>query len=142
MCGPDCDFALKPIPGSAADFTDAGPKSMQVEFYWLKFRPRGSGRVSLMEVPDLPSDHPSCRGNMKFGDCITEQVVRSGDIITLTTHDPEEFPLPNQELLDLQWYMNRVVALSGGVEGLDPVNDDDDGWVFVGRFDSDIACVG
>jgi len=39
------------------------------------------------------------------------------------TKDPEEMPLPDYNLLDLQWVMQRVLAMRGGAE---PRDSDDD----------------
>jgi len=40
-------------------------------------------------------------------------VVESGDIFKLTTENPESHPLPNWNLLEMQWIMQRLVAMSG-----------------------------
>ena len=41
------------------------------------------------------------------------QAVESGDIFKLTTENPESHPLPNWNLLEMQWFMQRLVAMSG-----------------------------
>lgn len=122
----NCEFALKPIPPS--DGEDPDPNSMRVEFHWLKVHPRVAPMVSLLAVPDFPT-HQSCgRDNLKLWDCITEKKVCSGEVIVLTTDDPKNFPLPSQELLWMQWHLNRVGALCGGAEAVDTkIDDDSDG---------------
>jgi hypothetical protein len=47
-------------------------------------------------------DDGSCRG------------IESGDIFTFTTDDPVIRPLPSWELLDMQWVLQRLTAMSGG----------------------------
>lgn len=41
--------------------------------------------------------------------------VRSGDVITLKTDDPEKKPLPSMDLLEMQWVLHRLTALCGRV---------------------------
>jgi hypothetical protein len=59
------------------------------------------------------------------------RMLRSGERFTLTTDDPIARPLPDAGLLELQWHIQRVVALSGAVgwkelEGDDEGEDGDD----------------
>jgi hypothetical protein len=42
--------------------------------------------------------------------------IHSGDTFTLTTDDPESHPLPSLELLDMQWVLQRLVAMCGAAE--------------------------
>ena len=39
--------------------------------------------------------------------------IESGEIFELTTNNPETHPLPSWELLEMQWFLQRVVAMSG-----------------------------
>lgn len=48
--------------------------------------------------------------------CDTDVRISSGNIITLFTDDPNECPLPNIELLRLQWLLHRVTAFSAATE--------------------------
>jgi hypothetical protein len=123
LCWDSCEFALKPI------HTAPDNRSMEVKFYWLKHRPR-TKYASLVESPDLPSDFPSGRGDMKFWDCLSEKKLCSGDTIIMRTDDPINRPLPSEELLRMQWNLNRVAALSGASEIFDPhgSSDDDDNY--------------
>ncbi|KAF7182002.1 hypothetical protein CNMCM7691_001390 [Aspergillus felis] len=50
----------------------------------------------------------------------------SGEDFRLETHDPKTHPLPDTRLLELQWIMNRVLALRGGAEPKD-LEDESDG---------------
>lgn len=51
-------------------------RSMGLEFYWLKICPRGTGLVSFLEIPDLPSNSSSGQGNLKLWDCLTGEKKR------------------------------------------------------------------
>lgn len=42
-----------------------------------------------------------------------------GHGFTLETSDSNTHPLPNKHLLEMQWHLNRVVALSGAAEAPD-----------------------
>ena len=46
----------------------------------------------------------------------TGQPVTSGTVLHLKTEDPVGRPLPDWDLLDMQWVLQQVTALSGGVE--------------------------
>lgn len=39
--------------------------------------------------------------------------VRTGDKFVLKTPDPERLPLPNKDLLELQFYLQRIASLAG-----------------------------
>lgn len=53
---------------------------------------------------------------------------KSGDLITLTTDDPKVRPLPSFKLLQLQWFCQRLMRLSGIAEVRDdkPFSDSED----------------
>jgi hypothetical protein len=53
--------------------------------------------------------------------------IESGDIFTLTTDNPRKRPLPSLELLEMQWILQRITAMSGaaGTPELDWDDDDD-----------------
>ena len=134
MCWDSCEFALKPIQMAPDN------RSMEVKFYWLKHRPR-TKYTSLLQTPDLPSDFPSGCGDMKFWDCLSEQKICSGHTIIMHTDDPINHPLPSEELLRMQWNLNRVAALSGAAEisDLHESSDDDDNYndVLIADWTSD-----
>jgi len=52
--------------------------------------------------------------------------IRSGEILTLTTKDPDELPLPSVELLEMQWFLQRLVGMSGAARWPTLDLDDDD----------------
>ena len=52
--------------------------------------------------------------------------IHSGQVFTFKTTDPEKLPLPSMELLEMQWYLQRLVAMSGAADWPSLVWDDDD----------------
>jgi hypothetical protein len=101
-------FALQPLNLSEDEPT------MTVRFFWL---PTLSTSDMLLTDPSTyPSGLSASARGTKTWNCVTERKIRSGDIITLTTEDPENLPLPSLKLLEMQWILNRVLALSGAAE--------------------------
>jgi len=87
-------------------------KRLDVQFFWLR-RYKHTDRVNILWTPFLPADLNGAPNNIKLFDCTSERKIRSGDIITLHTDDPEKQPLPSMALLEMQWILHRVSALSG-----------------------------
>ncbi|OJJ51244.1 hypothetical protein ASPZODRAFT_21730 [Penicilliopsis zonata CBS 506.65] len=120
--------------------------SMQVQFYWLRGENLpATGHSLLLENDDenfiippivLPSDlrkggrkyNPDTHNapNLILVNNDTECVISSGDVIELTTPDPESLPLPNEDLLELQWTLHRLSALCAAAGWQPPDYDDDD----------------
>lgn len=114
-------FALRPVKESVEE------RCMDVQFYWL---PRGSPcRESRMDIsnltdaPHLPANLPNGHGTTKFWNSVTEEKIVSGTVIELVTLRPNELPLPSVDLLEMQWYLHRVMAITGAGE---PDDYDDD----------------
>ena len=42
--------------------------------------------------------------------------IQSGDCFELQTDDPIQKPLPNFELLELQWFLQRIQGMAGAVD--------------------------
>jgi hypothetical protein len=95
--------------------------SMEVQFFWMP-RYKFNENQDLLEVPNLPPDLTHREAEACLYNSQLEKVVCSGDIITLRTHDPEGFPLPEFCLLELQWILHRVTNIHGASEELS--NDD------------------
>ena len=45
------------------------------------------------------------------------KLVRTGDNFEMTTDDPLARPLPNMEVLSMQWKLQRVLGMRGAAEG-------------------------
>ncbi|OJD17960.1 hypothetical protein AJ78_01991 [Emergomyces pasteurianus Ep9510] len=119
-------FALQPLSMS----TDK--KTLTVKFFWLCPTGLDSLRLSTTALPEDPTQEftvepPSfpanlsqggrkCgyaeRPNLRIYNCQTNELISSGQVITLTTEDAESMPLPDFKLLELQWKLHRVLALA------------------------------
>ncbi|EOA86497.1 hypothetical protein ACJQWK_08628 [Exserohilum turcicum] len=131
-------FALRPVQMSE-DKTQ-----LELEFHWLVLEERESSkRVNLFVEPKPSYDRRSSgKGYGPFfrinptNDHDSVLLV-SGTRFALSTDDPKERPLPDPGLLELQWHLQRVLAMSGAAgwkeEEFD--NDDDDDGPGVGIRD-------
>jgi hypothetical protein len=100
--------------------------SMEVQFFWM-LRYKFNENQDLLEVPNLPPDLTHREAEAWLYNAQLDKVVCSGDIITLRTHDPEGFPLPDFRLLELQWILHRLANLRGASEELSNDDYSDDG---------------
>ncbi|RHZ57443.1 hypothetical protein CDV55_103655 [Aspergillus turcosus] len=111
---------------------DPEGKWLTLRIWWLKRHEED--RVNFSVIPQLPSDfHPSNYG-VALHDVRSGRPLLSGDTITLTTHDPENCPLPDTQILEMQWILNRVLALHGTAEPKvlgddESAEDSDEGWI-------------
>ncbi|PWY82479.1 hypothetical protein BO83DRAFT_454278 [Aspergillus eucalypticola CBS 122712] len=109
-------FALKPLSLSE------DRRSLEVQFYWLPVYNYRS-RIPATEIPSrisrkLSGTAVDGKETMLFN-IATDKKLCSGDILTFTTKDPNSHPLPSMELLDMQWVLNQVLALSGATYATD-----------------------
>ena len=119
-------FALKPL-----EMSD-DKKKLTVQFFWQPQYSHGSkDPVDLLEEPLSSRGLGFAEKGKKYflarlqdnGSC---RRVESGDIFTFITDDPAIRPLPSWELLDMQWVLQRLTAMSGGAGTPDfDVYDDD-----------------
>jgi hypothetical protein len=116
-------FALRPVR-ITADKTQ-----LELEFHWLKRQVRDSrSTVDLLELPmssrDLTeSEHGQYLCYLDHG--VPTRLV-SGTKFTMTTDDPINKPLPDPGLLELQWHLQRILAMSGAAGWKEDDFDDDD----------------
>lgn len=75
--------------------------------------------IDLLAVPGSSRGYHS-KSSLARGPAIIneqgEQVfkgIKSGDVFTLTTAYSPIAPLPSWQLLEMQWYLQRVVGMSG-----------------------------
>ena len=66
--------------------------------------------------------------NLRLVDCDSCRILQSGDVVTVTTDDPESLPLPSFEILQLQWILHRVRALAAAAGFHDEFSDNDDDY--------------
>ncbi|KJK63781.1 hypothetical protein P875_00064752 [Aspergillus parasiticus SU-1] len=86
--------------------------SLTMRFWWLPRRAY-SEALDMCVAPSLPSDLKASPCNAKLWNCDTEQPIYSGQLVTMTTRDPELMPLPSFDLLQMQWFLNLIAAMSG-----------------------------
>ncbi|OJJ72154.1 hypothetical protein ASPBRDRAFT_55379 [Aspergillus brasiliensis CBS 101740] len=102
-------FALKPLSLSE------DKRHLEVQFYWLPMN-KYRRTMSVTAVPEpFPRNLSSTNDTYKtvLWNMDTDTRVCSGDILTFKTDDPVGHPLPSMELLNMQWILHRVLALSG-----------------------------
>ncbi|KAL9113725.1 MAG: hypothetical protein Q9227_002170 [Pyrenula ochraceoflavens] len=113
-------FALKPLKISDDH------KRLDIQFFWLPTN-RYERAKAIMDQPALLASSTDRGPNsVKLFNNINERKLRTGDKITLETDDTDKYPLPSFELLEMQWFLHRVAAMSAAAEPRDDFNDDDD----------------
>ncbi|KAJ0414995.1 hypothetical protein BJY00DRAFT_318290 [Aspergillus carlsbadensis] len=111
-------FALRPLELSS------DKKRLTVEFHWLPALKYEERRLTI--PPASPTNTNSAPGGTRLYDCATDKRIQTGDVLTFTTSDPIKLPLPSIALLDMQWNLNRLTALSGAADVSDEELDSDD----------------
>jgi hypothetical protein len=108
---------------------------LELEFQWLARLDSAQTRSSF-DLSTVPSSNEGLQGtgrngqnNLIFKE--TNTYIKIGDIVRITTTDPHELPLPNRQLLEMQWILTRVAAMSGYAEdeylwGMKDDGDDED----------------
>ncbi|KAM5466560.1 hypothetical protein MauCBS54593_005817 [Microsporum audouinii] len=124
-------FGLQPIHQSE------DKKCLTVKFYWFPQR-QPTKNVNLLDTPSIPDDLAGINMDYKAWDVCTEEKIVSGAELVLKTNDPENFPLPSWDLLDMQWTLQRLSALSGAADVfLDAIDDDDSSGI---GWEEDLSC--
>lgn len=119
-------YALKPIELSSDG------KCLTVQFFWM---PRWNYvPLELQEPPEVPDNTDISACGIPLHNIHTGHRIKSGDMVTFTTTDPEKLPLPSMDLLDMQWVLHRFNALSGAAEATDEDLNWNDRWGVGPRF--------
>jgi len=115
-------FALKPIALSE------DKRTLKIQFFWQREVLDKQPKMSLLTEP------PSTQGldgvtaangaRAKFLN-VHGRLAKSGDIFELTTDNPEIRPLPSFQLLEMQWFLQRVLGMAGAAEVDEDVLDED-----------------
>ncbi|GLA43955.1 hypothetical protein AnigIFM63309_002214 [Aspergillus niger] len=113
-------FALKPL-----DISDDREK-LRVEFFWLSVPSVYPERVEIRTPPSTSCLIDHGPHNTRLWNCETLAPIRSGDVLTFTTRDPDRMPLPSVDILWMQWSMTRALALSGAGEAREDFDSDSD----------------
>jgi hypothetical protein len=125
-------FALKPKEISN------DKKRLTVKFFWLP-RNKYSPTVDILRTPLIPEDLDGRNHGVGLWNFYTDQRIRSGDEIYLETDDPERLPLPDWRILEMQWILQRVTALSAAAEPRDDFSDEtDDDWYIALRSEENL----
>ncbi|PGH27750.1 hypothetical protein AJ80_00538 [Polytolypa hystricis UAMH7299] len=104
-------------------------KQLTVGFYWLPHMSKLPKKVSLLTTPEIPNSldmHGDPVRSVKLWNIQSEQKICSGDELLFETADPKRLPLPSWELLDMQWVLQRLLALAGAADAEDDFESDDD----------------
>ncbi|KAJ9261872.1 hypothetical protein DTO195F2_3860 [Paecilomyces variotii] len=117
-------FALRPISLSE------DKKTLIIEFHWQP-RPKHTkfDTIDVLQCPGSSKDLESVDDNVlatRIGDSTQTRFIRTGDRFELRTEDPLTHPLPSWDLLEMQWYLTRVVSMSAAADVYDDDDDDDD----------------
>ncbi|KAJ5653248.1 hypothetical protein N7490_000251 [Penicillium lividum] len=103
-------FALRPVSVTKDKF------QLEVEFHWLSHGDRDSSKFCA--ATETAFSTQGRKGSKEMTLTLTDKrgepfLVASGHRFVLRTDDPVLRPLPSFELLDMQWYVNRIVAMAG-----------------------------
>lgn len=112
-------FAIKPLGPISPD-----GKKLQAQFYWLQMNAYATD-VTMASRPSFPDNLATGPKNFLLHDCQTGQQIVSGHPIVFETDDPDQHPLPSFELLNMQWMLQRILAMSGAGEANDEDLDPD-----------------
>lgn len=118
-------FALEPI--EADDEAEDASRVLRVKFHWL---PRIEDRCFL-PINTKPGDvcnKKTYEGPKPYQIMIADTAaqIETGHVLTLRTSDPIKLPLPSRELLQMQFLLHQVVAMSGAADFLDYEDSDSD----------------
>ncbi|KAK9319847.1 hypothetical protein V1517DRAFT_348725 [Lipomyces orientalis] len=109
-------FALKPISVSNDNMT------LKVQFFWQKKQTDIQATMSLLTTP-FSTEHldqndgafDSARAVLYYSD----KRITSGQFFELHTNDPTTKPLPSFQLLEMQWFLQRVAGMAGAAGDID-----------------------
>jgi hypothetical protein len=131
----DAKFALRPLSSSGDNTV------LELEFNWLQqySSTLDRGSFDLLTIPRSNNGMTASGDKVRAPTVLYSQhlgrPVQTGDILKVTTNDPIHLPLPSRELLEMQWLLTQVAAMSGAAEDKEiwvqqDDTDDDDFPVF------------
>jgi hypothetical protein len=109
----DGAFALKPISISEDNTT------LVIQFFWQVKQPLLMQTINLT-TPRLLTRNLESNDETRLIDCrhSEDRRIKSGDFFELTTDDPEARPLPSMALLEMQWFLQRIIGMAGAADEL------------------------
>jgi hypothetical protein len=117
-------FALKPIS------INEDKTTLKIQFFWQK-KQNTQATMSLLTTPFSTESLNQNEGAFEHGtiglfDLNKRRLIESGDIFELRTDDAIARPLPSFRLLEMQWFLTRVVGMAGAAFPYRPEDWDDD----------------
>jgi hypothetical protein len=106
-------FALKPISESDDKMI------LEVQFFWQKKQTDTQQTMSLLTTPFSTEGLDQNVGAFDRGAWLSRygtRRIKSGDYFKLQTDDPETKPLPSFQLLELQWFLQRIQGMAGAAD--------------------------
>jgi hypothetical protein len=86
--------------------------TLKVQFFWQKEQDTHT-TMSLLTAP-FPTEGLEQHQDSGLFAWRTKRVLKSGDYFDLQTTDPTTKPLPSFQLLEMQWFLQRVLGMTGG----------------------------
>lgn len=99
-------FALEPL------YLSNDRRTMLLKFYWLCPGKVENVQLSTAVLPEDTDEEFLVEPPSLSSDIAQEASIPPGQIITLTTEDPDAMPLPDPRILRLQWLLHRTLALA------------------------------
>ncbi len=106
-------FALKPVSESEDKTT------LTVQFFWQTKISSSFPKISLTVQPHSTKGLEQTTGAQGGSIWLPNKdrnPIQSGDLFELKTDNPITKPLPSFELLELQWFLQRVQGMAGAAE--------------------------
>jgi hypothetical protein len=106
-------FALKPISESDDKMT------LEVQFFWQEKQKDTQQTMSLLTTPSSTKgldQNIGAFGGPAWLSRKDQKDIRSGDYFKLQIDDPETKPLPSFQLLELQWFLQRLQGMAGAAD--------------------------
>jgi hypothetical protein len=119
-------FALKPIS------INEDKTTLKIQFFWQK-KQNTQATMSLLTTPFSTEGLDQNEGAFEYGtiklfDHNKKRHIESGDFFELETDDAIARPLPSFQLLEIQWFLTRIVGMAGAAfpYGSEDWDDDSD----------------
>jgi hypothetical protein len=117
-------FALKPIDSTE---NPENKNELTIQLFWQpKYDYKQDDRIDLLKEP---ASSKGLKSNfLSYVRDGNANLIESGQLFKLTTTNPDTHPLPDREILHMQWVLQRLVSMSGAADWLkfgDRDNDSD-----------------
>jgi hypothetical protein len=104
---------------------------MTVQFFWLpKYQHQKDDRIDILTPPESSKGLTGTADTYVICDLGGENYkkIESGQSFRIVTENPQTHPLPDYNILDMQWHLQKLVSMSGAA-----------GWCELDSSDSDSA---